>query len=89
MRIPSQFNEDSLYRRGGRSAQPAQSYRRLLRLVLGLALVVVIMRQASRPEIYQAFFGDTAFHGCDDRRRRNSHFDDPAANAVSGPPASC
>jgi len=57
MRIPSQFNEDSLYRRGGRSAQSAQSYRRLLRLVIGLALVLVLMRQASKPEMYRVFFG--------------------------------
>lgn len=57
MRIPSQFNEDSLYRRGPRSSQSVQSYRRLLRMVLGLALVVVVMRQASKPGIYRVFFG--------------------------------
>ncbi|MEM8666649.1 MAG: hypothetical protein AAGG48_03990 [Planctomycetota bacterium] len=60
MRIPSQFNEDSLYRSGRRSAQSAQSHRRLLRLVLGLALVLVLMRQAARPEIYRVFFGAPA-----------------------------
>lgn len=57
MRIPSQFNEDSLYRRGRRSSQSIQSYRRLLRMVLGLALVVVVMRQASKPGMYRVFFG--------------------------------
>jgi hypothetical protein len=60
MRIPSQFNEDSLYRRKARSAQSLQSHRRLIRLVVGLVLVLVLMRQASRPELYQVFFGAPA-----------------------------
>ncbi len=57
MRIPSQFNEDNLFRRTSRRNESAQTRRQLLRLLIGLALVIVVMRQASRPEIYQPFFG--------------------------------
>ena len=57
MRIPSQFNEDNLYRRSARRGDSAQSYHRLIRLVIGLVLVVVVMRLASRPAIYRTFFG--------------------------------
>lgn len=60
MRIPSQFNEDNLFRRGNRRNESVQTYRRLLRLLIGLVLVVVVMRQASRPAIYQTFFGPQA-----------------------------
>ena len=60
MRIPSQFNEDNLYRRGRRGNDSAHTSRRLIRLVVGLALVIVVMRQASRPEMYQTFFGPQA-----------------------------
>lgn len=57
MRIPSQFNEDSLYRQGPRRGESAHGMRRLVRLALGLILVLVVMKQAARPEIYRAFFG--------------------------------
>lgn len=57
MRIPSQFNEDNLFRQRSRRNESAQTYRRLLRLLMGLALVVVVMRQASKPAIYETFFG--------------------------------
>ncbi len=60
MRIPSQFNEDNLFRRGNRRIESVQTYRRLLRLLIGLVLVVVVMRQASKPAIYQTFFGPQA-----------------------------
>ncbi len=60
MRIPSQFNEDSLYRRGKHPEESAQSYRRLARLLIGLALVIVVMRQASKPAMYRTFFGPQA-----------------------------
>lgn len=60
MRIPSQFNEDNLFRRGSRRNESAQTYRQLLRLLIGLTLVIVVMRQASRPAIYQTFFGQPA-----------------------------
>lgn len=60
MRIPSQFNEDNLFRRGSRRNESAQSYRQLLRLVCGLALVIVVMRQASKPAVYEPFFSKSA-----------------------------
>lgn len=61
MRIPSQFNEDNLYRRRGVGRkESAHTYRRLMRLVIGLALVVVVMKQAARPEMYRTFFGPQA-----------------------------
>ena len=56
MRIPSQFNEDSLYRRARGRPESSKSYRRLARLLIALALVVVFMRQASKPSVYQTFF---------------------------------
>ncbi|TWU37689.1 hypothetical protein Q31b_44780 [Novipirellula aureliae] len=62
MRIPSQFNEDSLYNRQPghriRRAESIQTNRRLIRLSLGLLLVVVVIRQVSKPEFYQPFFSD-------------------------------
>lgn len=58
MRIPSQFNDESLYRGpGGRSAV---TYRRIFRLALGLALIVVVMDAASEESIYSPFFGDNS-----------------------------
>ena len=60
MRIPSQFNEDNLFRRGNRRNESAQTYRQLLRLAIGLTLVIVVMRQASKPAVYQPFFGEPA-----------------------------
>ncbi len=67
MRIPSQFNEDSLYSRvrrakvSGGTRKPlhdsAQTYRRLFRLGIGLILILVVMRQASQPKLYEPFFG--------------------------------
>ncbi|GAA5510813.1 hypothetical protein [Novipirellula caenicola] len=57
MKIPSQFNEDSLYGRRQRRGATVQDYRRVIRLVLGLALVLVVMRQAAKPRVYEPFFG--------------------------------
>ena len=60
MKIPSQFNEDSLYNRQSgprvRRAESIQASRRLVRLGLGLLLVIVVIRQVSKPEFYQPFF---------------------------------
>ncbi|NND97451.1 MAG: hypothetical protein HKN47_09015 [Pirellulaceae bacterium] len=60
MRIPSQLNDETLYGRRRRRPQPAQSYRRLIRLGVALVLVIVVMQQASQPEVYQTFFGEDA-----------------------------
>lgn len=66
MRIPSQFNDSSLYRprRGEKNAKKtahvpggADTRRRLIRLGVALMLVIVVMREAGRPGIYQTFFG--------------------------------
>jgi len=62
MRIPSQFNDSSLYRprnaRGsGCSNQRTDVRRRLIRLTVALLLVIVVMRQAAKPGVYQTFFG--------------------------------
>ncbi|MGB7343659.1 MAG: hypothetical protein WBD20_05580, partial [Pirellulaceae bacterium] len=58
MRIPSQLNDETLYGRRGRRPQSSQPYRRLIRLSVALALVVVVMQQASQPGVYETFFGD-------------------------------
>ncbi|TWU26981.1 hypothetical protein Pla52o_08370 [Novipirellula galeiformis] len=57
MKIPSQFNEDSLYNRPKPRGETVQDYRRLIRLGMGLALVLVVMRQAASPRLYEPFFG--------------------------------
>ncbi len=60
MRIPSGLNDHNLYRQ--RRAPPRSSlhaYRRLLRLALALTLVIVVMREASRPKWYTTFFPET------------------------------
>ena len=58
MRIPSNLNRPTLY--GAKRYGPADdgSARKLLRLVLALALVVVVMRQAARVEWYEPFFSE-------------------------------
>ncbi|WP_044255433.1 hypothetical protein [Rhodopirellula sp. SWK7] len=63
MRIPSELHGEPLYgrTRNRRTGPPArQSWRRVIRLTIVLALVVVVMRQASRPGVYQVFFPETA-----------------------------
>ena len=66
MRIPSQFNDSSLYRprRGENNARKrphvpggSDTRRRLIRLAAALLLVIVVMREARRPGLYQTFFG--------------------------------
>ena len=58
MRIPSNLNRPTLY--GAKRHGPADdgSTRKLLRLVLALALVIVVMRQAARVEWYEPFFAE-------------------------------
>jgi hypothetical protein len=56
MRIPSQFTDDSLYRRENRQRGTGDG-RRLTHMVIALALVLVLMQKASQPEIYESFFG--------------------------------
>ncbi|MEM6470799.1 MAG: hypothetical protein AAF802_14665 [Planctomycetota bacterium] len=65
MRIPSQFNDSSLYRprrgesnreKGRRIRQNPIVSRRLFRMGIAMLLVIVVMRQARRPGIYQPFF---------------------------------
>ena len=60
MRIPSGLNDGSLYRqRPGKRPEPS-SNRRLLRLCLALALVLVAMNQAGKPAAYRIFFSEPA-----------------------------
>jgi len=64
MRIPSQFTEDSLYRHQNRGQNRRQSQsrgdaRRIIHLLIALGLILVMMRQASKPAIYEIFFGAT------------------------------
>lgn len=54
MRIPSALTEETLYRRR-RSISPLPQ-RQLLRLALVAFLVVLVIRQAKNPAIYQTFF---------------------------------
>ena len=56
MRIPSQLNRDSLYRAKNQRGQAVENYRRVFRLCLGLALVLLVMKEAAKPGLYQVFF---------------------------------
>ncbi|MEO1614930.1 MAG: hypothetical protein AAFV88_03715 [Planctomycetota bacterium] len=64
MRIPSQFNDSSLYRPRQRGKEgkkrpaktPSLVNRRLFRMGVALLLVVVVMRQARQPRLYRVFF---------------------------------
>lgn len=56
MRIPSQLNRESLYRPKNQRQRSTENYRRIIRLCLGLALVLLVMRQAAKPSVYQTFF---------------------------------
>lgn len=58
MRIPSNLNRPTLYGASRRGPADDGSTRKLLRLVLALALVVVVMRQAARVEWYEPFFAE-------------------------------
>jgi hypothetical protein len=57
MRIPSQFDDDNLYRKKIPRGESVKTFRKLIRLALGLALVVVVMLQAAKPAVYRPFFG--------------------------------
>ena len=56
MRIPSQLNRESLYRQKNQRQRSTEDYRRIIRLCLGLALVLLVMQQAAKPKVYQTFF---------------------------------
>jgi hypothetical protein len=60
MRIPSSLSDDNLYRRHHRHVPSSSVTRRLLRLGLAMVLVIVVMRQAGNPRIYESFFGEPA-----------------------------
>ena len=57
MRIPSQFEDQSLYRKKIPRSESVKTFRKLIRLALGLALVIVVMLEAAKPGIYRPFFG--------------------------------
>ncbi len=61
MRIPSELHGESLY--GRKTAQhrspPGQSWRRVIRLTIVLVLVLLLMRQAARPGVYQLLFPES------------------------------
>lgn len=57
MRIPSQFDDDNLYRKKIPRGESVKTFRKLIRLALGLALVVVVMLEAAKPAVYRPFFG--------------------------------
>ena len=64
MRIPSQMNDQNLYRdaterRRGKSGRQSKPVRTLIRMVLALILVLFVMHRASDSRIYETFFPDT------------------------------
>jgi hypothetical protein len=57
MRIPSQFDDDNLYSKKIPRGESVKTFRKLIRLALGLGLVVVVMLEAAKPGVYRPFFG--------------------------------
>ena len=84
MRIPSQFNQDNLYRRGRRRGD-LQPHRRMVQLLLALALVLVLMQQASNPKLYESFFGALTAEHEDHTAEPPAHVQTADANAASLP----
>ncbi len=60
MRIPSGLNDGNLYRRRDQKSPEPAAYRRLLRLILALVLILVVMQQAGKPGVYKIFFSQPA-----------------------------
>jgi hypothetical protein len=58
MRIPSGLDDGNLYRRRHQKGNDSFAYRRLLRLILALVLIIVLMQQAGKPNLYRIFFTD-------------------------------
>ncbi len=58
MRIPSELHSETLYGRASARppTPPGQSWRRVIRLIMVLTLILIAMRQATRSGVYQAFF---------------------------------
>lgn len=58
MRIPTGLHSGSLYRQKRVKTPESSAFRRLLRLVLALVLVIAVMNQAGKPEAYRIFFSE-------------------------------
>jgi len=95
MRIPSQFDEQSLYRRKIPRNESVRTYRKLIRLALGLALVVVVMLEAAKPAVYRPFFGSSPsdnggaaanLPSAVDRRARNLDGKQPESSRIAYSP---
>ncbi|QDV65267.1 hypothetical protein [Crateriforma conspicua] len=100
MRIPSQLDQDGLYPMPGRRfAAPGgrpgggQSWRKVIRLAIALALVLVVMGRAADPKYYRVFFPETpqkvAFAASDQPAIRpgspqQSSFSDAVDEAMAG-----
>lgn len=83
MRIPSGLNDGNLYRRSHEKSVQQTQYRRLLRLVLALILVLVAMKQAGRPALYSIFFSEPSTLLPVPARPANQSLDDYADFAKS------
>ncbi|TWT52478.1 hypothetical protein Pla22_01020 [Rubripirellula amarantea] len=87
MRIPSQLNDDNLYRRGTKRPRPVDAYRRIVRMCLALVLVFVVMNAASREAIYRPFFGSPDKSGFEPNQETLRRFDQTSVlgeDAASG-----
>jgi len=92
MRIASALNNDSLYRRTREKRPEPSPYRRLLRLIFALVLVLAVMKQAGKPQVYRIFFSEPAKRLDEERKaveRSLAEFadsSDPEAFALSATP---
>ncbi len=59
MRIPTGLNDGNLYRRRHLQNQDPTPYRRLIRLVVALVLVLVLMKQAGNSKAFRIFFPES------------------------------
>lgn len=60
VRIPSQFDDGSLYPANNQRRRRSMPYRQLTRMVLAMVLLVVVMNAASQQAWYEPFFPATA-----------------------------
>ena len=56
VRIPTQFDDDSLYPADKQRRRRSMPYRQIMRMALAMVLLVVVMNAASQKELYEPFF---------------------------------
>jgi hypothetical protein len=86
MRIPTGLNDGNLYRRRHQQNPEPTPYRRLIRLVFALVLVLVLMKQAGNSQAYRIFFPEpglrTELPESENRKIGNDYSDSSESEAL-------